>query len=110
MDKAGLRKFVLDERKKLEKCDLTEKSSRIFNQLVNLEQFHLSQIVMCYMDFRNEVETGDFINLCLKSGRKVILPRILKQEGNGSRMAVFEIRNPEVELKKRCFWNSRAIG
>ncbi len=57
------------------------------------EPFAGARTVMIFVSFRSEVETGGIIRRALDEGKKVLVPVV-----SGGRLAVSEVRDPEVEL------------
>lgn len=82
--KKALRAQGLQQRNMLSDSQVEEKSRKIFSRLVALDQFNSSQVIMAYIDFRNEVATRDFIHQCLKQGKRIALPRVIS-EGEGKK-------------------------
>ncbi len=74
--KKDIRKCVLDRRNSLSKKEWEEKSHRIIEKLTSHPFFLEAAEVYCYIDFRNEVKTRDFIEQCWKSNKKVAVPKI----------------------------------
>lgn len=74
--KADIRKRVLQERNKLSKQEVINKSEVICNQLLNSEEYKTAKVIYIYMDFRNEVITRQIIENAFKNGKKVALPRV----------------------------------
>lgn len=101
--KEKIRIQTLEKRCLLSEQQTREKSRRIFEKLMLLKAFKESFVILCYVDFRNEVITRDFIKDCLGMGKRVTVPRIEKVAQNHSEMKALEIRNPENDLEKGHF-------
>jgi 5-formyltetrahydrofolate cyclo-ligase len=99
-EKSIIRKNVLKLRNSLSEKDICEKSNRIENRLLELDKFKKSKTVMCYLDFRNEVATRDFINLCYKASKRVAVPLVIR---NDVRIIASEVKNFEKELRAGAF-------
>ena len=97
--KKEIRQEVLRLRSSLTISDNAEKSSKITERLVNLKEFGISSLIMCYTDFKNEVQTGIFINECFRLGKRVAVPLILNDAGGQREMSAFEICDLERDLK-----------
>lgn len=67
--------------------EVNEKSAEIFERLCALRQYDNAKIVLAYMDYRNEVMTGEFIKRCRRDGKRVTLPKV--EPGNS--LSVYEI-------------------
>jgi len=89
-DKNSIRKSKLELRRFLSKQEINEKSKKIIETLVTLPQFKESSFIMCYVDFRNEVNTMDLIDNCLRVGKRVAVPYIFNN-GNSIEMIASEI-------------------
>lgn len=74
--KATIRKEMLQKRKSLSPVEVDEKSSQILAQLIALGLLDRPQVVMCYMDFRNEVRTEALIEYLLSEEKVVVLPKV----------------------------------
>jgi 5-formyltetrahydrofolate cyclo-ligase len=58
-----------------------------------LQSFHDARLVMCYMDFRNEVMTSDIILNCLELGKKVAIPCSVVTPSGENMLTVYEIKD-----------------
>lgn len=74
MDKKDIRKSILYERNNLSDIEAIEKSKIIINKLISLEEFKNSKVVFVYMDFKNEVKTGEIINTLFRENKRVVVP------------------------------------
>lgn len=96
--KKSLREAVLNKRNQLEKEEVRNKSSLIIDKIYSLPQFSSAGIILCYLDFRNEVQTRRFINSCLKSGKRIAVPLITQLNGSKT-MHACEIINITEDLR-----------
>jgi 5-formyltetrahydrofolate cyclo-ligase len=71
----------------------TAKSREIGERLFAVPEFESARIVMFFVSFRSEVETGPMIRRALTSGKRVILPKV-----KGKDLALFEIRDFENDV------------
>ncbi len=97
LEKADIRKLVLQKRNSLSKNELIIKSEAICNQLLKLSAYKYAETIYIYMDFRNEVMTKQIIDNALNTGKKVALPKII-----GDEMSFYYIEGYE-DLKKGYF-------
>lgn len=74
--KSAIRKELLMKRKTLLPDQVEKKSSQILSRLISLGILERPQVVMCYMDFRNEVQTGALIEYLLSQDKIVVLPKV----------------------------------
>lgn len=77
--KDEIRKRVLKLRTALDEGEIRSKSSAIFERIYSLGQYKEAEIVLAYMDFKNEVMTGEFIRKCLHDGKRVALPKVTSE-------------------------------
>ncbi len=78
--KRDIRKYVLNMRNSLSKTEWEEKSHRIIEKVTSHPIFLEAKEIYCYVDFRNEVKTRDFIEQCWKMNKKVAIPKITEKE------------------------------
>lgn len=74
MDKKELRKKVIAARASLPEAEVARKSARITESIVALPEYQKALSIMAYVDFRNEVQTGELIKKALQDGKKVAVP------------------------------------
>ncbi|MCS5695110.1 5-formyltetrahydrofolate cyclo-ligase [Desulfofundulus thermocisternus] len=74
MNKSELRKNVLKVRGSLSPEEVAARSRRIMERLTSLEEYHRAKTLMAYVDFRNEVKTGDLIVESMARGKRVAVP------------------------------------
>lgn len=78
--KSKLRKEILYKRNSLSKFQIYMKSKLIQSTLIRTTEFIQSRTVGAYIPIGSEVETWDIINYVLKSGRILLLPRIVNND------------------------------
>lgn len=74
MTKNSIRNEVLAARDAMNPMIKDMLSNTIIDNLISTEIFISSRIVFLYSSFRNEVDTVELIEYCLKHGKKVALP------------------------------------
>ena len=74
MTKDSIRREMLSARDAMNPMITDMLSNTIFYNLMNLEEFYESRIVFLYSSFRNEVDTVEIIEYCLKNRIKFALP------------------------------------
>jgi len=74
VSKGEIRKEALDARLTLSPAEVTRKSALITARLLALAEYRRAVVVMTYVDFRNEVQTKEFIRQSLAHGKKVAVP------------------------------------
>ncbi|MEK6777495.1 MAG: 5-formyltetrahydrofolate cyclo-ligase [bacterium] len=95
MDKATLRKEILQKRETLTREERREKSAMIMERLLALPEYQAARSVFIYADFRSEVMTRDLIAHAIKHGKRVLASRTLVSE---KRLALADILDPERDL------------
>lgn len=74
--KSEIRKQVLSARKAMSQDEVETKSAQILSRLMISPLLEQSEVILCYMDFRNEVQTGAIIEYLWSLGKIVALPRV----------------------------------
>lgn len=82
--KTEIRKRLLNQRNALSTEEVNEKSTMVFKQLCALRQYNKAKTILTYMDYKNEVMTGEFIKRCRRDGKRVVLPKV--ETGNGDKV------------------------
>jgi 5-formyltetrahydrofolate cyclo-ligase len=95
MDKARLRKEILQKRDTLTLQERKDKSARIMERLLSLPEYDAARSLFIYADFRSEVMTRDLMAHALKHGKRVLASRTLVSE---KRLALTDILDPERDL------------
>jgi len=92
LDKEKIRDEIIHERDKLSKEKVIKKSKIIGEKLFSLSAFKEAQTVLFYVSFRNEVETYSLIEKSLFLGKRIVLPRVNREN---KELALYEIHNLE---------------
>jgi 5-formyltetrahydrofolate cyclo-ligase len=90
-------KGLLDSHSELEKA---RKSAIIGQKLFNEEVFKKAGVVMFYVSLKEEVDTIPMIDEALKTGKRVCVPVILKEE---KKLIAGEIKDRLTDLVKQHF-------
>jgi 5-formyltetrahydrofolate cyclo-ligase len=80
-DKRKLRKRVIEERLQLIPEKVKQKSDKIMSTLFSTDDYKKANVVMFYVDMRNEVMTKTAINKAIAEGKRVVVPRVKKGYG-----------------------------
>ena len=80
LNKDFLRKKYLNSRKKLTKKFVQEKSSKIIQKLLSLDQLREARVIAAYLPINNEVGTKAIINRLSSRKIKILLPCYLKDQ------------------------------
>jgi len=101
--KKEIRSSMLEARSRLLADELTEKSAVICRKLLELPEFNAAKLVMTYMDFRNEVNTREFIRESIRRGKRIALPVVLSAKRNASLIAAYEVHDLESCIRKGSY-------
>lgn len=74
MNRSEVRQNVLAARMSLSPFLVRQKSEAIMGRIMSLEVYLKARSLMVYVDFRNEVQTGDLIARSLEAGKFVSVP------------------------------------
>lgn len=74
--KKDIRKCVLEKRNCISKQEWEEKSRLICEKVVTHPFFLASNVIYCYVDYRNEVRTREIIETAWEQGKKVAVPKV----------------------------------
>jgi len=72
--KSELRKDVLKDRGALSPAEAAEKSARIIERLLGMDEYRRASTIMVYIDFRNEAQTGELVQRAMAAGKRVAVP------------------------------------
>ena len=89
MNKKEARTLIKEKRMKLSLNYINNASDKIFEKLLQNEDFRNAKVVMSYMDFKNEVKTNKINNFIKNSGKILVLPKVIDKET----MIVIEDKN-----------------
>jgi len=94
--KSALRKMVLGQREAMDAGARAALSRAITLDIAALDAYRRSRVVMAYVSFGSEFQTGDVIRHVLDAGKTLVLPRI-----NRARRAleIYEVREPVRDLE-----------
>lgn len=102
-NKSLLRKSVIEQRSSLSEAELEDKSRHIINTVKELEQFTAGNMIMCYVDFRNEVRTAGFIRECLLMGKRIAVPVVQRLPDKERSIIASEILDIDKDLEKGAY-------
>ena len=98
-DKKELRKQILQKRSEFPGDVIIRNSNVIIDKIKEMEAFIKGKVIMCYIDFGNEVRTQDFIRFCLKTGKRVLVPFIIKYPGGKREMKASELLDLDLDVE-----------
>lgn len=77
-EKAALRGRILKERNALLAEQRKIWDEQIFGQLVQIDKAFPCPVYLCYVSYKSEVSTKEFILWCLKNGKTVFVPKVME--------------------------------
>ena len=80
MNKKEARTLIKEKRMKLSQAYIDVASEKIFEKLLQNEDFRNAKVVMSYMDFKNEVKTDKINDFIKNSGKILVLPKVIDKE------------------------------
>jgi len=96
--KRALREEILKKRDAVPKSEIETLSHVIMQKAADLFKSADIKLIMCYMDFKNEVMTRDFIRQCLVSGKRVALPLVEKGADGRKNISAYEIKDEQRDV------------
>lgn len=78
-NKKNIRKSIIAKRD-LKKEENSLKDSKIFNNLISLNSYKRAKKVFIYIGFGSEINTKGLIEIMLKEGKEVFVPKVLEEE------------------------------
>lgn len=88
--KRRIRKSILKKRDEMPKGERAEKSRNIMDKITRMDIYQEAESILCYVNYKSEVETEEFIKETLSRGKKVYCPRIDREEMEFYRIAGME--------------------
>ena len=79
-DKSTLRKLIVAKRDKLTAKERIEKSSQIFEKLIETPEYKRAENVLVYASMGSEVITDDIILDALSEGKNVFCPKVISRK------------------------------
>ena len=98
--KHKIRKHIKEKLEAHSPLEKSRKSDIIKDRLFNEEAFKQAEVVMFYVSLKDEVDTCFMIDEALKTGKRVCVPVILKED---KRLIAGEIRNRLEDLESQHF-------
>ncbi len=74
--KKVIRTQILNQRALLDSGEVSARSNAIFMRFIETDIYKNSEVIMCYVDYKNEVETRPLIEHALVEHKCVLLPRV----------------------------------
>ena len=80
MNKKEARNLIKERRMNLSMEYIDTASDKIFEKLLENEDFKNAKVIMSYMDFKNEVKTDKINDYIKKAGKTLVLPKVITKE------------------------------
>lgn len=96
--KKNIRKLITEKKNRLSDDYIVTSSKKITKTLMETPAFRNANVVMCYLSFGKEVDTGQIIDECFKKGKKVLVPIILRKADGTNYMEASLIEDPALDL------------
>lgn len=93
MDKKVIRNEVIRSRDLLSLELRKEKDNLILNRLLQSELYKKSEKIFTFINYGSEVETKEFINIALKDGKRVFIPKTIKKEREMKAIEIDSLEN-----------------
>lgn len=85
MDKAAVRREIIEKLKNMTDEEKTRSNDKIFKKILKLPEFLTSKVIFLYISVGDEADTLRLFNLSLEMGKRVCIP---KCEGKGIMRAI----------------------
>ncbi len=113
--KAELRKQILKARNALLPEQRQLWDQKILQHLIEYDKKSPCPVYLCYVSYKSEVSTKEFICWCLKNGKKVFVPKVLKDQypeagGKFSFYKKTEETLPEMKFYQIIAWEELKKG
>lgn len=79
-EKAALRGRILKERNALLPGQRKIWDGQIFGRLVQMDKAFPCPVYLCYVSYKSEVSTKEFILWCLENGKAVFVPKVMERK------------------------------
>ena len=88
--KQEFRREVAKRRRALEPAQAAKMSKAITEKVTSLKEYRESSLILVYIDYKNEVQTGMIMEAAWKDGKSVAAPKV-----NGKQMDFYLLNSPE---------------
>lgn len=80
MTKSELRREIKAVKRNLDEDYISRNSRMVYENLITLPEFAASDNIYIYVNYNQEVQTVDIINLCIQKKKNVFVPKIVSSE------------------------------
>lgn len=99
MEKKKLRSDILSIRTGIPEDQILKDSETIISKLKGLRAFQNSTTISCFIDFKKEVITKGFIQYALDTGKRVLVPIIIKEPDGRKTMKASQLLDLAEDLE-----------
>ena len=90
MDKKSIRAKIKEKKAMLSQEEIQLLSLKIAEKLFELFEYKNADTVFVYMSYNQEVETDPIISRAFADGKRIALPRVKAEDGNGRKLTLNE--------------------
>ena len=113
--KAALRKHILQDRNAILPVQRQQWDRQIFRRLVAYDRAHPCSAYLCYVSYKSEVSTKEFIRRCLEEEKPVFVPKVLTDrhplpDGKDEPDNRMDSAPPEMEFYQITAWEELKKG
>ncbi len=101
--KSAVREAVRGRRDAVDAGARAALSRAIIQDIIALDAYRRSRVVMAYVTFGSELQTGAFIRHALGAGKTLILPRVNRAK---RALELYEVREPARDLEQGVWGSS----
>lgn len=94
--KSALRKDILGRRDALDAGSRDASGAAILDRVLHLDRYRRSGVVLAYVGFGGELQTGTFLRHVLDDGKVLLLPRVNREE---RRLDLHEVKDLADDLE-----------
>ncbi len=91
--------MILKIRAEIPTEKIAHDSNIIMGKIKEMVAYKVSETIMCFVDFKNEVMTRDFISYSLRVGKRVLVPIIIKHPDGSREMKASQLLDPDDDLE-----------
>ncbi len=100
MSKESVRKETLEARKAISNEELINKSESATDKLLSTDIYKNANMIMAYIDFRNEVQTEKIIKTAIADGKRIVIPISVVET---RQLILSELINYDTELESGAY-------
>ena len=90
MDKKSIRAKIKEKKAMLSQEEIQLLSLKIAEKFFELSEYKNADTVFVYMSYNQEVETGPIMSRAFADGKRIALPRVKAEDGNGRKLTLNE--------------------